>query len=82
MFRDYGSLDQAGVVGHHDGEDGEDGDGADVDHDLGESDELRAELQIEGGDARESDGEGEHAVHGVAKAHGCGGSANGDHGQD
>ena len=60
--REAAGCDEAGAVRHHDGEDGEDGDGADVDHDLGEADELRAELEVERGEAGEADGEREDAV--------------------
>ena len=73
-----GQLARSGAVGHHDGEDGEDGDGADVDHDLGEADELGVELEVERGDSGEADGEGEDAVDGVAQAHGGGGSGDGE----
>ena len=71
-----------GLVGHHDGEDGEDGDGANVDHDLREADKLGAQLQIQRGEAGKADRQREHAVDGVAQAHGRRGSGDGDDGED
>ena len=67
---------------HHDGEDGEDSDRADIHHDLREADELRVELKVERGDAGEAQGQRQHAMDGVAKAHGCRRSGNGEGGED
>ena len=60
----------------HDGEDDQDGDGADVDEDLGEADELCVEAEVERGESGEGDGESEDAVDELAQGHGGDGTIN------
>ena len=70
------------MLRHHDDEDRQNGDRADVDENLRQANELRAEVQIEGRKPGKTDGQREHAMNQIAEHHRSQGSGDRDGGKD
>ena len=70
------------MLRHHDDEDGQDGNRADVDKNLREADELRAQLQIEGRQSCKAERQGQDAMDQIAHGNRGHGSSDGDGGKD